>query len=149
MSIWLVGPPAQGDFAASAYDRIINNNLGGRPAEADPEIARNVIDAAVGLAFEAPVLHDVSNGGLGVALAEIAVRSQVGIAIEDLSGAELFDETPLRFIAAAHGNRINTDVPHTRIGGVAGDTIDFGDAGSIDLADAIDIWKSALPRRMR
>jgi phosphoribosylformylglycinamidine synthase len=148
MSIWLVGQHAQGDFAASAYDRIINGNLGGRPAEADPEVARTVIEAAVDLAFQTPVLHDISTGGLAVALAEIAIRSGVGMTIDGISGQGLFDETPLRFIAVSHGNSLDTAAPHHRIGTVGGDTINFGEAGSIGVATAAGIWQDAIPRRM-
>ncbi len=149
MSIWLVGDDAQGDFAASAYDRIINGNLGGRPADVDGEAARRVITAAASLAHGTPVLHDISTGGAAVALAEIAIASRVGIMIEGVSGVDLLDETPLRFLAVSYGDELDTSVPHTRIGTVAGDTIDFGEAGAIALVEATSIWREALPRRMR
>ncbi|MEN8040604.1 MAG: phosphoribosylformylglycinamidine synthase subunit PurL, partial [Actinomycetota bacterium] len=141
MSIWLVGPDAQDDFAASAYDRIINSNLGGRPADADPEVARTVIDAAVDLAFTAPVLHDISTGGLAVSLAEIAIKSGHGMTVEGVTGPELFDETPLRFVVMGHGDKLDTTAPHRRIGTVGGDTLDFGSAGSIPVTEADDIWR--------
>ena len=148
MSIWLVGPEPQGDFAASAYDRIINNNLGGRPADADPEMARSVIDSATHLAFEIPVLHDISNGGLAVALAEIAIRSSIGISVTGVSAPDLFDETPLRIIAMTRSNTLNTNAPHRRIGTVGGTDLKFGDSGSVCVTDAAAIWRNALPRRM-
>ena len=148
MSIWLVGPEPQGDFAASAYDRIINNNLGGRPADADPEMARSVIDSATHLAFEIPVLHDISNGGLAVALAEIAITSSIGVSVTGVSAPDLFDETPLRIIAMTRSNTLNTNAPHRRIGTVGGTDLKFGDSGSVCVTDAAAIWRNALPRRM-
>jgi len=148
MSIWLVGQDAEGDFAASAYDRIVNDNLGGRPVEADGATARRVIAAAATLAHRIPVLHDISNGGLGVALAEVAIRSCVGMQIEDVTGPDLFDETPLRFVAIAHGETLDTDAPRRRIGTITGDTLDFGAAGNISVTEAARIWRNALPRRM-
>jgi len=148
MSIWLVGPEPQGDFAASAYDRIINDNLGGRPTKADPGTARAVIDSAVALARDTPVLHDISNGGLAVALAEIAIKSNVGVTIDAVPAPELFDETPLRFIAMTLRGELNTGAPHRRIGTVGGLDLDYGDSGSIGVAEAADIWRNALPRRM-
>jgi phosphoribosylformylglycinamidine synthase len=148
MSIWLVGPSSQVDFAASAYDRIINNNLGGRPVEADPEVARMVINAAVSLAFDTPVLHDISLGGIAVALAEIAFKSGVGFIIDSLSGPDLFDETPLRFLAITPTIELDTNAPHHRIGTMGGSELDFSDAGSIGLKDAASAWRAALPRRM-
>jgi len=148
MSIWLVGQDAVGDFAASAYDRIVNDNLGGRPVEADGATARRVIAAAATLAHRIPVLHDISSGGLGVALAEVAIRSCVGMQIEDVTGPDLFDETPLRFVAIAHGDTIDTDAPRRRIGTITGDTLDFSAAGNIGVTEAARIWRNALPRRM-
>ncbi|HSJ70658.1 MAG TPA: phosphoribosylformylglycinamidine synthase subunit PurL [Acidimicrobiia bacterium] len=148
MGIWVVGPEPQGDFAASAYDRIVNGELRGRPADVDGETARRVVSAAATLAFTTPVLHDISTGGLAVALAEIAIASDVGVTIDHVSGPDLFDETPLRFIAVGYGDELDTEVPHRRIGTVGGTTIDFGFAGSIELGAARDIWASALPRRM-
>jgi phosphoribosylformylglycinamidine synthase len=149
MGIWVVGQAVQGDFAASAYDRIVNENLGGRPVDVDGDTARRVVAAAATLAYEVPVLHDISLGGLGVALAEIAFASGVGFQLEGVSGRDLFDETPLRFIAVADGADLDIRVPHTRIGTVTGDQLDFGEAGSMPLAEAKTIWEEALPRRMR
>jgi phosphoribosylformylglycinamidine synthase II len=149
MSIWLVGPDAVGDFAASAYDRIVNGRLRGRPADVDGETARRAVATAATLAFTMPVLHDISTGGLAVAVAEIAIRSGVGVRIEHVPGAELFDETPLRFVAVGRGDSLDTDEPHRHIGTVGGDDIDFGRAGSISLAAATETWRNALPRRLR
>jgi phosphoribosylformylglycinamidine synthase len=148
MSIWLVGGEAQGDFAGSAYDRIINDNLGGRPADVDGDSARRAVAAAAILAFETPVLHDISIGGAAVALAEIAIASGIGVMVDGMSGADLFDETPLRFLAVSHGDELDTTEPHIRIGTMSGKTLDFGEAGSIDLTEATSIWREALPRRM-
>ncbi len=148
MTIWLVGEDTRGDFAASAYDRIINGNLGGRPAEVDGVTARRMIAAATTLAHRIPVLHDISNGGLGVALAEIAIRSGIGMQIEEVTGPDLFDETPLRIVAITHGDSLDTEVPHHKIGTMSGSTLDFGTAGSISLTEAESVWRNALPRRM-
>ncbi len=149
MSIWVVGQDPQGDFAASAYDRIINGNLGGRPDDLDGDMARSVVQAAAMLAYAVPVLHDISVGGLAVSLAEIAFASGVGFTINAVTGQDLFDETPLRFVAVARGDELDTGAPHRRIGTVGGDTLDFTTAGSIPLTEAKSIWEDALPRRLR
>jgi len=149
MAVWLVGPEARGDFAASAYDRIVNDHLGGRPLDVDGDTARHVVAAAATLAYEIPVLHDVSLGGVAVALAEIAFASDVGFMVDGMTGSELFDETPLRFLAVASSDQLDTQVPRRRIGTIGGDRLDFGQAGSISLVRARRIWQDALPRRMR
>jgi phosphoribosylformylglycinamidine synthase len=148
MSIFVVGSDPEGDFAASAFDRIVNGNLGGRPADVDGDRARHSVSAAATLAYSTPVLHDISTGGLAVALAEIAIKSGVGFTVEGISGPDLLDETPLRFVAVAEGNELDTTEQVRRIGTVEGPNLDFGDAGRISLADATKIWRNAFPRRM-
>jgi len=149
MSIWIVGQDPMGDFAGSAYDRIINDHLGGRPLDVDGAMARLVVSTAATLAFEMPVLHDLSLGGLAVALAEIAFASDVGFRVDGPSARELFDETPLRFVVIGHGEDLDISVPFHKIGTVGGDELDFGTAGALSLETAKDIWRKALPRRMR
>jgi phosphoribosylformylglycinamidine synthase len=149
MAIWVLGQEPSQDFAASAYDRIINAHLGGRPHDVDGDAARRVIAATATLAYEIPVLHDISTGGLAVALAEIAFASGVGFHLDALPHRDLFDETPLRVVAIGPGNDLDTSIPHTRIGTVAGDMLDFGAAGEVPLHEARTIWANALPRRMR
>ena len=148
MAVWLVGGQAQGDFAASAFDRIVHDSLRGRPNDVEGDAARAVIAAATALAGMAPVLHDISTGGLAVALAEICIKSGVGMVIEDLTANDLLDETPLRFVAVCHGGKLDTNENHVRIGTIAGSDIDLGDAGSISVAEARAVWANAIPRRM-
>jgi len=148
MGIWLVGGPCEDDFAGSAYDRIINKKLRGRPTEVDGDRAAEIIDLACNLASTTPVLHDVSTGGLAVALAEIAIKSEIGLSVQGLSAADLLDETPLRFLAITDRDDLETSVPHRRIGTVGGSSIEFADAGAISVAEATAVWANALPRRM-
>ena len=148
MSIFVVGQEVLGDFAASAYDRIVNGNLGGRPSDVDGDRARHAVSAAATLAYSTPVLHDISTGGLAVALAEIAIQSGVGFSIDGVSGPDLVDETPLRFIAVSHADDLDTGEDATKIGTFGGSDLDFGAAGSIPLKEAAAIWGNALPRRM-
>ncbi len=149
MTIWLVGDSCQGDFAGSAYDRIIHQKLRGRPIEVDGEAARSSIDLATELAPTTAVLHDISTGGLAVALTEIAIKSDLGISVDGLSTADLLDETPLRFLAITYSAHLEAAVPHQRIGMMGGSTIDFGSAGNISISEARAVWANAIPRRIR
>ena len=45
-------------------------------------------------------VHDVAGGGLGVALAEVAAASGVGVRVSVDGAAELFTEAPGRFLVA-------------------------------------------------
>ena len=148
MSIWVIGQEPDHDFAASAYDRIINGSLRGRPLDVDGDMARRIIAATATLAFEIPVLHDISTGGLAIALAEIAFASGVGFQLDALPHCDLFDETPLRVVVVGSGDELDTSVPHQRIGTYTGDTLDFATAGAISLDEAKAIWSNALVRRM-
>jgi phosphoribosylformylglycinamidine synthase subunit PurL len=148
MGIWIIGPDTVGDFAGSAYDRIVNNHLGGRPAPADAETARRVVTAAVDLAHQLPVVHDVSLGGIAVALTEVAIRSDVGFRLDTIAGVELFDETPLRFLAIGSADMPPTPGHHRRIGTMGGRDLHFGDSGAISLDEAATLWHNALPRRL-
>jgi phosphoribosylformylglycinamidine synthase len=150
MELWLVGPESGEDFAGSAYCRIVLDHLGGRPAAIDPAVAPDVVAHAVRLATVAPVLHDVSIGGIAVAAAEICIRSGVGVTIEGDDWELLLDEAPSRFLAVvAAGTDLGVEgVPARRLGVVGGDHIDFDRHGSVSLAEATKVWRNALPRRL-
>ena len=149
MEIWLIGPRDETDFAASAYARIVLDRLDGRPAATDPDLGLAVIAAATELAHRLPVLHDISSGGLGVALAEIAMTSEIGLSIGEVVWSELWSEGPHRLVAFCEpGSMPNLDVPAARIGTVGGTSLDFGNHGSVELATATRVWRDAIPRRM-
>jgi phosphoribosylformylglycinamidine synthase len=97
-------------------------------------------------------LHDVSDGGLGVALAECAVRSGVGCTVDGVDGhAELFSESPGRVVvgttdphdllarAAAAG------VPARILGHAGGDRLVVTGLVDLAVADATAAWRAALP----
>ena len=137
------------DFAGSAFSRVVLADRAGRPAAADPEAAIEVTDLTARLAHRVPVLHDISAGGMAVALAEICFRSGIGAVLEVTSWQELFDESPHRVLAVAPaGFTIETEVPARIVGRLGGDHITFGTLGSVDLRHATAVWRAAIPRRM-
>ncbi|HVB19113.1 MAG TPA: AIR synthase related protein, partial [Acidimicrobiales bacterium] len=82
---------------------------GGRLAHFDPASFREVVDFVVaevarvvaGETSDLSAVHDVAGGGLGVALAEMAVTSGVGLRVEGIeSHRELFSEFVGRFVVA-------------------------------------------------
>jgi phosphoribosylformylglycinamidine synthase subunit PurL len=104
MSLWLIGPEDAEDFAASAFARVVLGATGGRPAAPDPDAARAVVEAARFLADGvAPVVHDVSAGGLAVAVAEICIASGTGASLDPCDWRLLFSESPHRVLVAATG----------------------------------------------
>ena len=161
MEIWLIGPN-QVDLAGSALERVLFEHIGGRPTAADPDLGEAVVGLAVDLVRHetASVLHDLSDGGLAVALAEICIRSGTGGTVDVDDWRLLFSEAPHRLIAVLTATRADElraraagfGVPAARIGTVGGTTITFGWGGgeaSVPLAIAERAFRDAIPRRMR
>ncbi|MHB8681484.1 MAG: phosphoribosylformylglycinamidine synthase subunit PurL [Acidimicrobiales bacterium] len=97
-------------------------------------------------------IHDVSGGGLGVALAECAVRSATGATVAGVAGhAELFSESPGRVVAccgdpdAVLGRAAAAGVPAAVVGRAGGDRLVV--EGLVDLAvsELERTWRAALP----
>lgn len=146
MEVWLIGPEDHDDFAASAYTRVILGHRRGRPLAPDPAMAVAVIDAAATLASTVPVLHDVSSGGVAVALAEICIESDVGVELANGDWRCLLSESPHRFLAVVPPGGLPDlgDVPARRIGTMGGDFIDFDRHGDVTVARAATAWRNAL-----
>ena len=98
--------------------------------------------------------HDVSSGGLGLALAEMAVRSNLGFNVARIAdGAELFSESPSRVVVCVAPELLqnvlnvceNAGVPTARIGVAGGDTLSVKGLFDVPLADAVAAWRDRLP----
>jgi phosphoribosylformylglycinamidine synthase len=148
--VWVAGPEHGDDFAGSAYATVVLGHPGGRPAAADLTTASLVTRHAVRLAGGLPVVHDISAGGLAVALAEVCIRSGVGVVVGNGDWPLMLDEAPHRFLAVVPaGTDLEIDdVPVRRLGTMGGNRIDFGRHGSVGLSEAIAVWRNAIPRRM-
>jgi phosphoribosylformylglycinamidine (FGAM) synthase-like enzyme len=97
-------------------------------------------------------IHDVSGGGLGVALAELAVRSGVGVRVSGVADHhELFTETPSRVIvctADSHAllsRAADAGVGFRVLGTAGGDRVVIDDLVDLDLAEATATWRGRLP----
>ena len=96
--------------------------------------------------------HDVSAGGLGVALAEMAVRSGVGLVTEGLSGpAEVFSELASRVVVATErpdevaGRAAAAGVAVAILGVAGGDRLVVAGVLEVSLAEVTAAWAGALP----
>jgi phosphoribosylformylglycinamidine synthase II len=97
-------------------------------------------------------VHDVSAGGLAVALAECAVAGDTGVVVSGITGhAELFSESPSRVLVgtsdpdAVVAAATAAGVPATLIGRVHGERLVV--EGLVDLAvgELRRAWRAALP----
>ena len=113
----------------------------------DPQLGPQVVAQAVALATRgAPVLHDLSLGGLAVAIAEICIASDVGADLDDRDWRDWLTESPHRFLAVVAPD-FDIDcgsVPSELIGTIGGDHIDFGRSGRVAVAAAAGVWRESL-----
>jgi phosphoribosylformylglycinamidine synthase len=97
-------------------------------------------------------IHDVSDGGLGAALAECAVAGGLGVTVHGIDGhAELFSESPGRVLvgttdphavlAAAKAAGIDARV----LGHPGGEHLVIDGLVDLSVADATAAWRDALP----
>ena len=120
-AIWLLGVPPETDAAAldgrlglggSSYLEVIHGRLTGRPPEVDLELERTVqtlLRQAIAAAVVASA-HDLSDGGLAVAVAEACIASGLGARLE-LPAAAV---RPDRLLFAEGGARVLVAVPAAR-----------------------------------
>ncbi len=102
-------------------------------------------------------IHDVSEGGLGVALAEMAVRSGVGFQVTGVDGhAELFSESPSRVVVCAEGagaedvlrRAREAGIPASVLGTTGGDRLVVDGVRDVNLAEATAAWQGAIPHAL-
>jgi phosphoribosylformylglycinamidine synthase II len=124
--IWLLGvPPGQGEegegkeedrvgLAGSSYQGVIHGLLSGRPPRVDLELERRV-QALLRQAIRADLVasaHDLSDGGLAVALAEACIASGLGARLSLPPSSERSD----RLLFGEGGARVLVSVPPEREG---------------------------------
>ena len=105
-------------------------------------------------------VHDLSDGGLLVAVAEMALASGLGVEFDRLflrehpaTPALLFGEDQGRYLVTTSNSdplvraMAKDGIPHTRIGSVGGETIVIGEA-TVSLADLRTAHEGFLPKLM-
>ena len=149
MEIWEIGPEPTGSLSGSAAQRVINGELTGKPTSPDPDAARRVVALAADLAHRVPVLHDISDGGLAIAVAEMCIASQIGAAITESENGRLFSEDPHRLIVVMKPGAIDLPRDFSRkVGTVGGDAIHLGGSDPVEIQALTETFESAIPRRM-
>jgi phosphoribosylformylglycinamidine synthase len=100
--------------------------------------------------------HDLSDGGLAVAIAEMALASKIGavLNVSENHFVHLFSETPGRILIAIAsdqidefvGRAIDCEITTTRIGKTGGEEINFENLFSISIAEMRKVNSETLPR---
>jgi phosphoribosylformylglycinamidine synthase subunit PurL len=154
--IWLVGG-APGWLGQSAWLVTIAGREEGAPPPVDLAAERRNGEFVAALIRSGAVsaVHDLSDGGLAVALAEMAMAGGVGASVEAEGPAHafFFGEDQGRFVvtaaqvqrAAIAEEARRRNVPLSRIGVTGGDSLRLGDAAPLALAALAEAYESWLP----
>ena len=158
--IWLVGGPP-GWLGQSAWLATVAGREEGAPPPVDLAAERRNGEFVASLIRDGRVsaVHDISDGGLAVALAEMAMAGRIGATVEaegGLSHAFFFGEDQGRYIltcapgetAAIADEAKRLNVPLLRIGVAGGETLRLGRATPIALAALSEAYESWLPDTM-
>jgi phosphoribosylformylglycinamidine synthase subunit PurL len=158
-SILLVGA-TEGWLGQSLYLREICGREEGAPPPVDLAAERRNAEFVRTLIRDGLVtaVHDISDGGILVALAEMAMASRIGAVLEAPHGAIpyafWFGEDQGRYIVTANEHiaierRAKVAaVPLTRIGATGGKVIALGDERPLPLEELTDRFESWLPSYM-
>jgi phosphoribosylformylglycinamidine synthase len=149
------------ELGGSQYAKAIHNHLGGTPPEIDLAHEKALQDLLVSLAGELLIqsAHDVSEGGLAVALAECAMAGGVGATIESIADEEerhiwLFSESAGRVIVTCTQNdlvkirKAAGTMAMTVLGTVGGETLNVQGAFEIPIEQIEDAYGESLQRKL-
>jgi phosphoribosylformylglycinamidine synthase len=145
------------EFGGSAWAQVVHGHVGGRPPRVDLA-AEQALAAVLADAAAAGVLaaaHDLSDGGLAVALAESCLRGGGGCVVT-LPGdpfTYLFSESAARAVVAvrpgaeAEFGRLCAErgVPAATIGTVGGRDLDVTDCFTVPLDELAGVHRGTLP----
>jgi phosphoribosylformylglycinamidine synthase II len=155
--IYLVGK-LSGAVGGSEFLKVFYNFIGGELEKTDLALEVAVTKALLEAARRGLIAsaHDVSDGGLLVALAEKSFAKGLGarVEIEDLSEEYLFGEWPTRFVVTVHPEHdrefreLLGSLPHRRLGTVGGSGLELR-GRSVPIEELYRIYESALPESLR
>jgi phosphoribosylformylglycinamidine synthase len=123
--------------------------VGGAPRiELDLRAVSATADAvrALVLGGAASGVHDIADGGLAKALAEMAAASGVGVRVDGVSIADAFDESAGRVLVSVPPG---VDVDGIELGVAGGDRFTIDGVVDVSLDDVVSAWRDTLPSAMR
>jgi phosphoribosylformylglycinamidine synthase len=142
-------------LAGSEYLDLVHGKVEGHPSiDLDLEIRTQAVcreAIEVGLVASG---HDVSDGGVAIAIAESAIIGGIGAQIDEPPGdrwdAAMFGESQSRILLSVPAGDVfrleamaaASNVPLTVIGTVGGSSLKFGDVVSLLLEEADNAWKN-------
>ncbi|WP_310498234.1 phosphoribosylformylglycinamidine synthase subunit PurL [Sandarakinorhabdus sp.] len=151
--IWLIGAPGPGHLGQSLWLRHIAGREEGPPPPVDLVAERKTGDFITLLRESAPItaVHDVSDGGIAVALAEMALAGDVGAVIDGAwTAASAFGEDQARYIVTlAQGFELGRClVPAMKLGETGGTALVLN-GEALELGALRSAHQGALPAMLR
>jgi phosphoribosylformylglycinamidine (FGAM) synthase-like enzyme len=159
--ILLLGTPGDPGLGGSLWALTARGHRGGTLAPLDLELHARLVPLVTQLVQDGVVggIHDVSDGGIGVALAEMAVQSGVGFSVPAgrlANHSALFGEAPSRVVLSVAPDRVAAVVAAadaaavavSDLGGAGGDRLVVSGLVDVDLTEAVEAWRTALPRAL-
>ena len=157
----LIGPE-RGHLGQSLYMQILLDARLGAPPPVDLEAERQAGELVRKLIAEqtAKAVHDVSDGGLLIALTEMALASDLGLELTPYKGplplhAVLFGEDQGRYVIAVEGDgqpllarAEDAAVPARIVAHTGGDAISLSDGTALSLARIRELYEGWLPGHM-
>ena len=158
--VYLLGT-TRDELGGSEWAHVIHRHLGGRPPTVDLA-AEQALGAVMVAAADAGVLesaHDLSDGGLAIALAEAVMRHGVGVTVDGLDrvGEELdaftalFSESVARVLVSVPAGQAGAfqalvgDVPCVRIGATGGRDLEVADHLAVSIAELQTAHRFTMP----
>lgn len=144
------------ELSGSSWAHVVHGHLGGLPPQVDLEAERALAtllrEAAASGVLESA--HDLSDGGLAVALTESAFRHGVGATVVlDDPFVDLFSESVARAVVTVQPERHEAlvdlaekhGVPLASIGRTGGSTLEVEGVDPIDVVELREQWKAVIP----
>jgi len=148
------------ELGGSEYLKVIHDKVGGRPPSIDWEAEKGLIKCLTSAASERLLssAHDLSEGGLAVALAESCLQGGMGARVEmagDLKPYVLcFSESQGRALVSVPPDRLaalrniasGLGVPLAVLGRTGGDSLVVEGVLSLSLEEMRDVYENSLER---
>ena len=145
------------EFGGSAWAEVAHQHLGGRPPAVDLDTERRLAALIVAAASGGVLAsaHDLSDGGLAIALAEACLHGGRGstVALQGDPFTALFSESAGRALVSVVPGRekefaalcLAHGVPATVLGITGGDTLTVVGTFAVPLTELGQTWEATLP----
>jgi phosphoribosylformylglycinamidine synthase subunit PurL len=147
------------ELGGSEWAAVVHGLDGGLPPEADLDAAKRLHGFVRDLVSERTVggVHDCSDGGIAITLAEMAFESGVGFTVAPEAGVPVgawcFSESTNRVVVSVDARPLphvlrraaDAGVPAVDLGVAGGDRLVVAGAFDVALADAERVWRDAIP----